>query len=126
MDKIYTLDSIVEFNDIPWLSRKHFWRMNKMTIRQLLFDILQLEDRESLKALINLTGMDPLIKEIPNFNIKFRVPPFQGRYLRLRNYLLLLKDLQNWQSLTEKNKKNLEFFTGPLSNRDLQLNTLKL
>lgn len=97
-----------------------------MTIRQLLFDILQLEDRTSLKALINLIWIEPIIKEIPNFNIKFRIPPFQGRYLRLRNYLLLLKDLKNWQSLTEKNKENLEFFTGPLTNEDLQLNSLKL
>jgi len=112
-------DKTITFNDIPNIQNFHFWRVNSMTLQELLFDIIQLEDKKSLRVFCSLLWIDPVLYKMMEFYIMFTLEPFRTRFMRMRNYLIFMKKLETINEDKVIDKKlfieNQDRFCGELT-----------
>ena len=112
LNKDINWDKIITFKDIPDIQNFHFWRVNSMTIQELLFDIVQLEDKKSLRVFCSLFWTKRVLYKMIEFYIMFTMEPFRTRFMRMRNYLIFLNKLE---TLDDDKIINKELF---ISNQD--------
>lgn len=100
----------VKKESFSWISSNLFWRLNEMKLEELLFDVLQMWDKHTLRILVSNLWLQEVLNKIYLFSEDFDYSPFELRYLHLRNYLIFLKNKKtmypNWLS-----KKELEIQT---------------
>lgn len=71
-----------------------------MTLRDLLFDAIQMQDKQTLRILIENLGNYNVFEKLVTLRNSFDTEPFSTRFDKMRNYVIFLNRLNNIKELS--------------------------